>query len=694
MRAPVIPTPSARRETPVARLVSLFGRLGLSRLQARAWGITGGYALFATLWVYFSDDALRALGFDPARRVHGELYKGLAFVAVTSGLLLLLLRRALRAIKTWYGSYRLREIELERFKRLYAALSHISHAIVRQPDRNELFQRICRVLVEEGGFRLAWIGWHDAATHRLVPVAVWGDDNDYIKTIQVYADDRPEGRGPSGTAFRENRPYICNDMVNDPATLPWRTEVIRRGFRASAVLPIRVDDRVEGTLAVYADEVGFFRDKEVALLTEVAGDIAFALANLAREASRRAAEEAVRHERDFSDAVLNSLPGVLYLYDRSGRFLRWNRNFERVTGFTSGEIAAMHPLEFFTGPDRDQVAARIGEVFQRGESSVEAGFVAKDGRATPYYFTGILAQLAGQACLVGVGIDISERRRAEAAKGASEARYQTLFAYAPDGILIADTQSVYLDANASICRMLGYERHELIGLHAANIVAPAEFPEIGSALNAIKASGSDYGREWQFRRKDGSFFPAEVIATVMPDGNLLAMIRDITERKVAEWALRELNETLELKVVERTGELQSALVRAESADRIKSAFLATMSHELRTPLNSIIGFTGIVLQELAGPLNPEQAKQLGMVRGSARHLLELINDVLDLSKIEAGQLEVGAEPFDLRASIARAIASIRPQAEKKTSRWTQPWPPMWPGWWATAGAWSRSSSIF
>ena len=101
-------------------------------------------------------------------------------------------------------------------------------------------------------------------------------------------------------------------------------------------------------------------------------------------------------------------------------------------------------------------------------------------------------------------------------------------------------------------------------------------------------------------------------------------------------------------MAERTAELAVARDRAEAADRLKSAFLATMSHELRTPLNSIIGFTGIILQGLAGPLNAEQHKQLDMVRDSARHLLALINDVLDISKIEAGQLEVSSEPFDLR----------------------------------------------
>ena len=118
-------------------------------------------------------------------------------------------------------------------------------------------------------------------------------------------------------------------------------------------------------------------------------------------------------------------------------------------------------------------------------------------------------------------------------------------------------------------------------------------------------------------------------------------------------------------MAERTAELAVAKDRAEAADRLKSAFLATMSHELRTPLNSIIGFTGILLQGLAGPLNAEQAKQLGMVKDSARHLLALINDVLDISKIEAGQIEIASEPFDLRESIQKVVQTVTPLAEKK-----------------------------
>ena len=119
------------------------------------------------------------------------------------------------------------------------------------------------------------------------------------------------------------------------------------------------------------------------------------------------------------------------------------------------------------------------------------------------------------------------------------------------------------------------------------------------------------------------------------------------------------------KLVEAEKDLAQAKDRAESADRLKSAFLATMSHELRTPLNSIIGFTGILIQRLVGPLNEEQDKQLNMVYNSSKHLLNLINDVLDISKIEADQLNVIREEFELRASVEKVIKSARPLADKK-----------------------------
>ena len=129
--------------------------------------------------------------------------------------------------------------------------------------------------------------------------------------------------------------------------------------------------------------------------------------------------------------------------------------------------------------------------------------------------------------------------------------------------------------------------------------------------------------------------------------------------------LRAMNQEMERRIVERTAELAAAMEKAQAADRIKSAFLATMSHELRTPLNSIIGFTGILLQGLAGPLNEEQQKQLSMVQNSARHLLGLINDVLDISKIEAGELRLSISSFELKPTIEKVAKMVAPLAKKK-----------------------------
>lgn len=142
-----------------------------------------------------------------------------------------------------------------------------------------------------------------------------------------------------------------------------------------------------------------------------ANDVVRALEEIA--ARRKEAEQALRQERDFATAALDSLPGVFYCYDDSLRFRRWNKNLERVTGYGTSEIAGMSPLDFFSGADRELIRERIREVFTRGWADAEADLVAKDGTRMPYYFTGSIVEIEGKPHLVGVGIDITVKKRAE-----------------------------------------------------------------------------------------------------------------------------------------------------------------------------------------------------------------------------------------------------------------------------------------
>ena len=445
--------------------------------------------------------------------------------------------------------HRPHELEIEQLNRLYLVSSQISHILLRERSRDRLLQEICRVIVELGRFKMAWIGWHDPASGRVVPAACCGDDLHYLDQIRVYADDRPEGRGPTGIAIRENRPYISNDFANDPQTSLWQELAALQGFRASASFPIRLLNQACGALTIYAREPNFFGNKEVAQLEEVATDISLALEIIRNEGERREAERAL-HESELKHRLLFETANAAILLMRDGHVVECNAHTLSMFGCSRKQIVGERPSSF-SPPSQP------------------------DGRVS-----GEAAQERLQRALAG---------------------------------------------------------------------EPQSF-------------------EWEHRRLDGTLFMTEVSLNCIQLGKeplLQVIIRDIAERKRVEVELDKYRERLEEMVRERTAELAVARDCAQAADRLKSAFLATMSHELRTPLNSIIGFTGIVLQGLAGPLNAEQTKQLEMVRGSARHLLALINDVLDISKIEAGQLDVRSEPFDMRASLLKVLGSVKPLAQKK-----------------------------
>ena len=234
-------------------------------------------------------------------------------------------------------------------------------------------------------------------------------------------------------------------------------------------------------------------------------------------------------------------------------------------------------------------------------------------------------------------------------------------------LIATDTEGVIVLWNEGARRLYGYEPDEIIG-KPKSVLHAAEDVEAGLPKTMMEAALRD-GR-WAGIvprvRKDGSPFTARVVMTPRPSvngtpGGFLLISSDVT----AEVELIIRREREGEKLHDTNVELEDTNVELEAADVAKDLFLANMSHELRTPLNAILGFTGTMLMELPGPLTDEQAKQLRTVQANGKHLLSIINDLLDLAKIESGKVELNVEPIACRELAEEVVLGLRPLAEQK-----------------------------
>jgi PAS domain S-box-containing protein len=443
---------------------------------------------------------------------------------------------------------------------------------------------------------------------------------------------------------------------------------------------------------------------------------------------RKRAEEQIRKSKTELQEVLDNSPALIYMKDEAGRYTFVNRRWTELFNPVFGDALGKTDFEYFPEVQARQYVANDREVTESGQTrEFEEQSVLPDGAHNSQSIKVALKDQTGRVyALCGISTDITERKAKEEALRQTHRALRVLSQCNSAVVQATEEESLLNEVCRVAVGPAGY-RFAWVG-YADNDEAHTVRP-IASAgpakgfLDSIHVSWSDdeYGRgsigpairtgksvvvrrlreqptfrAWRdalasrnlesvvavplregdtvwgalavYAGEPDAFDSSEVELIVELGENLahgVASLRARKERAAAMAELMRARAELEERVRQRTAELVVAKDAAESADRLKSAFLATMSHELRTPLNSIIGFTGIVLQGLAGPLNDEQKKQLGMVQNSSRHLLALINDVLDISKIEAGQLEIQCAPFSLPEAIRKAVTVVSPLAQKK-----------------------------
>jgi PAS domain S-box-containing protein len=184
------------------------------------------------------------------------------------------------------------------FTRLYRLVSKVNEAIVRAVDQDVLFRQVCRIAVEEGLFKMAWIGLADRKSQLIKAVAQYGLEEGYLEKIKISLQKGEESLGPTGTAVREDRYDICNDIIEDPRMAPWRKQALGRGYRSSGAFPLRVGSQVMGALTIYSDQRGFFTEEEIGLLDSLAQDVSFAMESFDRETKRRQAVEALQESEE------------------------------------------------------------------------------------------------------------------------------------------------------------------------------------------------------------------------------------------------------------------------------------------------------------------------------------------------------------------------------------------------------------
>jgi PAS domain S-box-containing protein len=387
--------------------------------------------------------------------------------------------------------------------------------------------------------------------------------------------------------------------------------------------------------------------------------ISWLLLRAARQQERLLASQALLQ------ATFETTADGILVVAQDRQVLKFNRRFQELWGL-SADLASKGQDAALLAQVAEQLADPEGflwevELLYGGDDQRLDLVRFKNGRVLERYTQ--TALLDGRRARLWSFRDITERQHAEQALRRSEARARSIFEGARDGILLADAQTHrFVDANPTACAMLGYPKDQLLTLAVSDIHPAADLPRLMEIFDRQAQGEFVVAQDLPVLRRDGSVFYADIsVALVLLDGrpHVAGFFRDITERKQVDAQLAQHQSRLEDLVAERTRQLAEAKDAAEAANVAKSAFLANMSHEIRTPLNAITGLTHLLQRQ---GVTPQQEERLAKIGAAGQHLLEIINAVLDLSKIEAGKFALVEAGVDVAAVVAATVALVQERA--------------------------------
>jgi diguanylate cyclase (GGDEF)-like protein/PAS domain S-box-containing protein len=338
--------------------------------------------------------------------------------------------------------------KIQRHTRLYAALSQCNKAIVHCVSEEESLQQICRAAVQFGGMKMAWVCFVDTKTLMVRPGASFGDDTEYLRSLNISVDaDSPLGHGPTATAIRENRPFWCQDFLNDPLTAPWHDRAAHAGFAASASLPLHSKGIVVGAFTLYSGAANCFDESARDLLLEMAADISFALDNFTGESQRRLVEEALVRASHRNQVFLRNASDGVHILDADGTVVEVSDSFCEMLGYPREELIGANVSLWDTQRSPQELRRLIAaQMAKKGRSVFETRHRRRDGSFLDAEVTGQSLELDGKPVLFNSARDITERKLAENRIKRLNRVYAMLSGIATLIVRVRDRQVLYREA--------------------------------------------------------------------------------------------------------------------------------------------------------------------------------------------------------------------------------------------------------